>query len=353
VAVLPEAERVQREADGVPLVETRNLSKHYELHGRVLGRVRGDEREAVRAVDDVSLRIMRGDTVSLVGESGCGKSTFGRLLLQLEQPTSGEVRYEGVVFDKDGVADLPRKAQIIFQDPFSSLNPRKTVRRAIEEVLAVHRICPRNARKARVDELLERVGLSPALANRRPRQFSGGQRQRIGIARALAVGPEFIVADEPVSALDVSVQAQVLNLLVELQEQLDLTYLFISHNLGVVRHVSRRVVVMYLGKVVEEAPTAELFEKPLHPYTQALMLAVPQLDPDEVVAAPAVEGDLPNPIHPPSGCHFHPRCPFAMDVCRSEYPPLYRVSPERVVACHLYDSRAADASAADVSPGAQ
>jgi oligopeptide/dipeptide ABC transporter ATP-binding protein len=220
-------------------------------------------------------------------------------------------------------------------------------------VLAVHRICPKNARKARVDELLERVGLSPALANRRPRQFSGGQRQRIGIARALAVGPEFIVADEPVSALDVSVQAQVLNLLVELQEQLDLTYLFISHNLGVVRHVSRRVVVMYLGKVVEEAPTAELFEKPLHPYTQALMLAVPQLDPDEVVAAPAVEGDLPNPIHPPSGCHFHPRCPFAMDVCRSEYPPLYRVSPERVVACHLYDSRAADASAADVSPGAQ
>jgi peptide/nickel transport system ATP-binding protein len=321
----------------VPLVEAVGLSKRYELHGHMLGRVRREERESVRAVDDVSLRIMRGDTVGLVGESGCGKSTFGRLLLQLEPPTAGEVRYEGEVVDKDGVTALRRKAQIIFQDPFSSLNPRKTVRRAIEEVLAVHRICPREARKARVEELLERVGLSPDMAGRRPRQFSGGQRQRVGIARALAVDPEFIVADEPVSALDVSVQAQVLNLLVELQEQLDLTYLFISHNLGVVRHLSRRVVVMYLGKVVEDAPTSELFEQPLHPYTQALMQAVPQIDPDHIVEAAAVEGDLPNPIHPPSGCHFHPRCPFAMDVCRSEYPSLRRVSPRRVVACHLYE----------------
>jgi oligopeptide/dipeptide ABC transporter ATP-binding protein len=327
----------QAEAGGVPLVEARSLSKRYEVSGRLFGRLRGDEREAVRAVDDVSLRIMRGDTVGLVGESGCGKSTFGRLLLQLERPSEGEVRFEGAVVDKDGVANLRRKAQIIFQDPFSSLNPRKTVRRAIEEVLAVHHLVPREGRRARVDELLERVGLSPELADRRPRQFSGGQRQRIGIARALAVGPEFIVADEPVSALDVSVQAQVLNLLVELQEELDLTYLFIYHNLGVVRHVSRRVVVMYLGKIVEEAPTGELFAKPLHPYTQALMQAVPQLDPDEVVEAPAVEGDLPNPINPPSGCHFHPRCPFAMDVCRSDYPALRRVSPGRVVACHLYD----------------
>jgi oligopeptide/dipeptide ABC transporter ATP-binding protein len=259
--------------------------------------------------------------------------------MHLEEPTAGEIRYEGAVVDSDGIAALRRKAQIIFQDPFSSLNPRKTVRRAIEEVLAVHGLCSRGERRARVDELLERVGLSPELADRRPRQFSGGQRQRIGIARALAVGPEFIVADEPVSALDVSVQAQVLNLLVELQEQLDLTYLFISHNLGVIRHLSRRVVVMYLGKVVEESPTGELFAEPLHPYTQALMHAVPQLDPDQAVETAAVEGDLPNPIHPPSGCHFHPRCPFAMDRCRAESPELRRVAARRVVACHLYDDR--------------
>jgi oligopeptide/dipeptide ABC transporter ATP-binding protein len=293
VAVVPEPDGVRREAESVPLVETRNLSKHYELHGRVLGRLRGDERESGRAVDDVSLRIMRGDTVSLVGESGCGKSTFGRLW-STRATDLGRGAVPGRGLRQGRRREPPAQGADHLQDPFSSLNPRKTVRRAIEEVLAVHRICPKNARRARVDELLERVGLSPALANRRPRQFSGGQRQRIGIARALAVGPEFIVADEPVSALDVSVQAQVLNLLVELQEQLDLTYLFISHNLGVVRHVSRRVVVMYLGKVVEEGPTGELFEKPLHPYTQALMLAVPQLDPDEVVDAPAVEGDLPN-----------------------------------------------------------
>jgi len=325
--------------NGVPLVEARGLSKRYDLHGGLLGRLRGRERESLHAVDDVSLRIMRGETVGLVGESGCGKSTFGRLLMHLERPTAGEIRYEGVVVDDDGIEALRRKAQIIFQDPFSSLNPRKKVRSVIEEVLAVHHLCPRDERGARVDELLERVGLSPELADRRPRQFSGGQRQRIGIARALAVGPEFIVADEPVSALDVSVQAQVLNLLVELQEQLDLTYLFISHNLGVVRHLSRRVVVMYLGRVVEEAPTAELFAEPLHPYTQALIQAVPDLDPDRAVETAAVEGDLPNPIHRPGGCHFHPRCPFAMDVCRSESPQLRQVAPRRVVACHLYDDR--------------
>jgi oligopeptide/dipeptide ABC transporter ATP-binding protein len=337
--------------DDVPLVEARSLSKHYRLHGSMFGRFRGREPETLRAVDDVSLRIMRGDTIGLVGESGCGKSTFGRLLLQLERPNDGEVRYEGTVMDAAGATRIRTKAQIIFQDPFSSLNPRKSVRKAIEEVLAVHRLCPRAERKGRVDELLERVGLSPTLADRRPRQFSGGQRQRIGIARALAVGPEFIVADEPVSALDVSVQAQVLNLLVELQEQLDLTYLFISHNLAVVRHLSRRVVVMYLGKVVEEAPTAELFENPLHPYTQALMQAVPQLDPDEAVETPAVEGDLPNPIHPPSGCHFHPRCPHAMAVCRSEYPTLRQVGPHRLVACHLHD--ADDGAGGATASGAQ
>lgn len=349
---MPEQASIPMAVESVPLVETRGLSKGYELHGSILGRLRGHERETLRAVDDVSLRIMRGETVALVGESGCGKSTFGRLLLHLEKPSAGEILYDGAAVDAASVTLLRRKAQIIFQDPFSSLNPRKTVRKALEEVLAVHRLCAPRERRARVDQLLERVGLSHELADRRPRQFSGGQRQRIGIARALAVGPEFLVADEPVSALDVSVQAQVLNLLVELQEQLHLTYLFISHNLGVVRHVSNRVVVMYLGKVVEEAPTADLFEAPLHPYTQALMRAVPQLDQDEAVETVAVEGDLPNPIHPPAGCHFHPRCPAAMDLCRSEYPLLRRVTPQRVVACHLYDGEA-EATGANAEAAAQ
>jgi oligopeptide/dipeptide ABC transporter ATP-binding protein len=322
------------------IVETRNLSKEYVLHAGLLRKLRRVPRETLRAVDDVSVRILRGQTVALVGESGCGKSTFGRLLLQLEPPTSGEIRYEGLLANggNGGRSELRRKAQIIFQDPYSSLNPRKTVRATLEEVLSVHDLCPPGERRARVDELLERVGLRPEMAKRRPHQLSGGQRQRIGIARALAMGPEFIVADEPVSALDVSVQAQVLNLLLKLQEELHLTYLVISHSLGVVRHISERVVVMYLGRIVEEAPTAQLFAEPLHPYTQALLRAVPSLDPDVVTETAAVEGDLPNPIHPPTGCHFHPRCPHAMDVCRSEYPALRRAPGGRTVACHLYDN---------------
>jgi oligopeptide/dipeptide ABC transporter ATP-binding protein len=329
------------EQTGAAIVETRNLSKEYLLRGGLVRRLRRVPRETLRAVDDVSVRILRGQTVALVGESGCGKSTFGRLLLQLELPTSGEIRYEGLLANGGGGgggrSELRRKAQIIFQDPYSSLNPRKTVRATLEEVLAVHDLCPSGERRARVDELLERVGLRPEMAKRRPHQLSGGQRQRIGIARALAMGPEFIVADEPVSALDVSVQAQVLNLLLKLQEELHLTYLIISHSLGVVRHISERVVVMYLGRIVEEAPTAQLFAEPLHPYTQALLRAVPSLDPDVVTETAAVEGDLPNPIHPPTGCHFHPRCPHAMDVCRSEYPSLRRGPGGRTVACHLYD----------------
>lgn len=334
--------------DASPLVETRDLTKHYAVGGGLARRLRGKEKETLRAVDGVSLSIGRGETVGLVGESGCGKSTLGRLLLHLEQPSGGEMRYEGELVDKTTADRLRRKIQIIFQDPFSSLNPRKTVGKALEEVLSVHNLCPKESRKARVAELLDRVGLSPEMANRRPRQFSGGQRQRIGIARALAMGPEFIVADEPVSALDVSVQAQVLNLLTELQEELGLTYLLISHNLGVIRHLTRRIVVMYLGKVVEESPTGDLFEDPLHPYTQALIRAVPDIDPDRAVGAVAVEGDLPNPINPPSGCHFHTRCPFVMDVCRSRYPQLRHVAPGRLVACHLYDAQAeaSDAAAA-------
>jgi oligopeptide/dipeptide ABC transporter ATP-binding protein len=309
------------------------------LRDNPVRRVRGLSAEVLRAVDDVSLTIQRGETVGLVGESGCGKSTFGRLLLQLEEPTAGRIRYEGVVIgskDARAIAKVRRKIQIIFQDPYSSLNPRKTVRRALEEVLTVHKLCPRREREEQVNALLERVGLSPDMAGRKPHQFSGGQRQRIGIARALAVQPEFIVADEPVSALDVSIQAQVLNLMMRLQEDLALTYLFISHNLGIVRHVSQRVAVMYLGKIVELAPTAELFAEPLHPYTQALLRAVPSLDPDDTSETVAVEGDLPNPIKPPTGCHFHPRCPFAMEICRKEYPAPRDMGRNRTVACHLF-----------------
>jgi oligopeptide/dipeptide ABC transporter ATP-binding protein len=318
-----------------PLVEARGLSKHYRVGRGMFGR----GADVLRAVDDVSFALPSGTTVGLVGESGCGKSTLGRVLLALEKPTSGEVRFAGKpvdMADKRAVRRLRREIQIVFQDPYSSLNPRQTVRGALEEVLRVHELCPPGERRARVDELLERVGLDPAMGDRRPYEFSGGQRQRIVIARALAVGPRFIVADEAVSALDVSIRAQILNLLVTLQDDLDLTYLFISHDLGVVRHMSTRIVVMYLGRVVEEAATAELFEEPLHPYTQALLAAVPSVEVDEPREARGVEGDLPSPLDPPAGCHFHPRCPFAMERCRSEYPATRTTASGRTVACHLY-----------------
>jgi len=319
-----------------PLVEARGLSKHYRVGRGMLGR----GADVLRAVDDVSFALPSGTTVGLVGESGCGKSTLGRVLLALEKPTSGEVRFAGRPVDpadKRAVRRLRREIQIIFQDPYSSLNPRQTVRGALEEVLRVHELCPPGERRARVDELLERVGLDPAMGDRRPHEFSGGQRQRIVIARALAVGPRFIVADEAVSALDVSIRAQILNLLVTLQDDLDLTYLFISHDLGVVRHMSTRIVVMYLGRVVEEAATGELFDEPLHPYTQALLAAVPSVDAGESRHERGVEGDLPSPLDPPAGCHFHPRCPFAMERCRHEYPATRIRAGGRTVACHLYD----------------
>lgn len=327
------------EVGSAPLLETNSLSKHYVLHHTLVRRARGIAPEVLRAVDDVSFAVYRGETVGLVGESGCGKSTLGRLLLHLEQPTGGEIKYEGAAVASRGgqvSSRFRRKMQIIFQDPYSSLNPRKTVRSTLNEVLSVHNICPASERRDRVASLLERVGLSPDMADRRPHQFSGGQRQRIGIARALAVEPEFIVADEPVSALDVSVQAQVLNLMTRLQDDLGLTYLFISHNLGVVRHISQRVMLMYLGRIVEVSPTPRLFALPLHPYTQALMRAVPSLNPDEKTESPALEGDLPNAINPPAGCPFHTRCPHVMPVCRAEYPALRQVEPDRFVACHLY-----------------
>jgi len=326
-------------ADAAPLVETRSLTKHFPVRGGVARRLRGHRPGAIVAVEDVSLAIRRGETVGLVGESGSGKSTFGRLLLQLYRPTAGDILFEGrsvLGQSERRTRELRKRIQVIFQDPYSSLNPTMTVRQMLNEVLSVHRIVPKEIRDARVTELLERVGLAPEFAGRRPHQFSGGQRQRIGIARALAVEPEFIVADEAVSALDVSVRAQVLNLMMRLQEELGLTYLFISHDLTVMRHISEHVAVMYLGRVVELSPTETLFAEPLHPYTQALLKAAPTPKPRRKEITPAVSGDIPSPIDRPSGCHFHPRCKFVMPICRTEYPALRRVGGS-VVACHLYE----------------
>jgi oligopeptide/dipeptide ABC transporter ATP-binding protein len=333
-------------AETIPLLEARHVSKSFVLADGFVRRLRGRAPETLTAVDDVSLSVYRGETVALVGESGCGKSTFGRLLLRLYEPTTGEILHNGVnilTHDARATRELRTKIQVVFQDPYSSLNPTMPVGRAIAEVLSVHNVCPPGKRRERVGELLAMVGLSPDMAERRPHQFSGGQRQRVGIARALAVGPDFIVADEAVSALDVSVQAQVLNLMMRLQEDLGLTYLFIAHNLGVVKHISRRVAVMYLGRIVELAPTDELFEEPLHPYTQALLRAAPKPVPRRKEPTPALAGDLPNPIDRPSGCHFHPRCPHAMPICREEYPTLRAARRGRSVACHLYAEGAAQA----------
>jgi oligopeptide/dipeptide ABC transporter ATP-binding protein len=320
------------------LLETRNVSKHYSAGAGVAKALGRRPAEVLRAVDDVSLRIERGETLGLVGESGSGKSTLGRLVLQLEPPTSGDILYEGrSVLGRRAreTRELRKRIQVVFQDPYSSLNPTMTVRQTLEEVLKVHRLASKESRRERVEELLDTVGLAPGAADRKPHQFSGGQRQRVGIARALAVEPEFIVADEAVSALDVSVQAQVLNLMVKLQDELGLTYLFIAHNLAVMRHISRNVAVMYLGRIVEHSPTADLFREPLHPYTQALMKAAPAPVARRKSITPALTGDMPNPISPPSGCHFHPRCPHAMDVCRAVYPAT-RLVQGRPVACHLY-----------------
>ena len=331
-----------------PLVETRGLTKHFPLHGGMARRFRAQGANAVVAVDDVSLAIRRGETVGLVGESGSGKSTFGRLLLQLYRPTAGDILFDGTSVlgqSERRNRQLRKRIQVIFQDPYSSLNPTMSVRQMLREVLAVHRIVPSEMRDGRVAELLERVGLAPEFAGRKPHQFSGGQRQRVGIARALAVEPEFIVADEAVSALDVSVRAQVLNLLMRLQEELGLTYLFISHDLTVMRHISEHVAVMYLGRVVEYSPTETLFAEPLHPYTQALLKAAPSPKPRRKEITPAVPGDIPSPIDRPTGCHFHPRCKFAMPICRTEYPRLRRVGAASVVACHLYEGDEVEPSA--------
>jgi len=324
-------------ASGDVLLEVRHLVKHFAVGGGFFGGPAG----LVRAVDDVSFAIRRGETLGLVGESGCGKTTTGRCILQLERPTSGQVMFEGrdlSGLDLNEMRPIRRRMQVIFQDPYASLNPRMTVGQIVGEPIAVHGLIPNaRGRRERVRELLHRVGLLPQHADRYPHQLSGGQRQRVGIARALAVEPKLIVCDEPVSALDVSIQAQIINLLEDLQSQLGLTYLFIAHDLAVVRHISDRVAVMYLGKIVEVADRVELYERPLHPYTQALLAAVPIPDPqvEATRVRTVLGGEVPSPLNPPSGCVFHPRCPIAIERCRGDIPPLREITPGHWAACVL------------------
>jgi peptide/nickel transport system ATP-binding protein/oligopeptide transport system ATP-binding protein len=320
------------------LVEVSNLVKYFPVRQGVLQRV-GDW---VQAVDDVSFTIRRGETLGLVGESGCGKTTVGRAILRLIEPTRGAIKFDGVdLMSLNGRAlrAMRRSAQIIFQDPYSSLDPRKPIADSIAEGLNIHGIGTPKERFQTVLDLLGKVGLEEYHARRHPHEFSGGQRQRIGIARALAVGPKFIVADEPVSALDVSIQAQVLNLLKDLQKEFDLTYLFIAHNMGVVEHISDRVAVMYLGKIVEIAPSRELFANPLHPYTQALMSAIPVAHPRLRRPRVVLSGDVPSPLNPPSGCRFHPRCPKLMEqICPVREPSLIEVATDHWVSCWLFET---------------
>jgi oligopeptide transport system ATP-binding protein len=319
-----------------PLLRVSGLVKNFPVKGGVLRRIV----DQVHAVDRASFEIGSGETLGLVGESGCGKSTTGRCILRLIEPTAGEIWFEGrnvVEFDAGELAALRRDMQIIFQDPYASLNPRMTVGAIIGEALTIHGLAKdRRAYQQRVVELLETVGLNADHMRRYPHEFSGGQRQRIGIARALAVSPKLIVCDEPVSALDVSIQAQVINLLEDLQEQLGLTYLFIAHDLSVVEHISTRIAVMYLGRIVEIAPARALYDTPLHPYTEALLSAVPIPDPSTRRQRIRLEGDVPNPIRPPPGCHFHTRCPIRqLPLCSTETPQLRETRPGHWVACHL------------------
>ena len=321
--------------NGQPLVEIKHVKKYFPIRKGVLQR----EVARVHAVDDVSFAVQAGETLGLVGESGCGKSTLGRTIVRLLEPTAGEISFEGQRIEDFGARQLRplrRQMQMVFQDPYASLNPRKRVGTIISDPMKIHGLGDKRERKVRVEELLETVGLSPEHYNRFPHEFSGGQRQRIGIARALALRPKLIVADEPVSALDVSIQSQMLNLLEDLQNEFNLTYIFIAHDLGVVRHVSDRIAVMYLGKLVELSPAEELYTRPIMPYTEALLSAVPIPDPDLAAARERIvlEGDVPSPINPPSGCRFHPRCRYATQVCQEVEPPLVEYGNGHLAACH-------------------
>jgi oligopeptide transport system ATP-binding protein len=323
------------ESGETPLLQVRHVKKYFPIRRGVLQR----EVARVHAVDDVSFAVREGETLGLVGESGCGKSTLGRTIVRLLEPTEGQVIFQGTPIEHFGtrrMRPLRREMQMVFQDPYASLNPRKRVGTIVSDPMRIHNLGNRAEQKRRVGEILETVGLSPEHYNRFPHEFSGGQRQRIGIARALALRPKLIVADEPVSALDVSIQSQMLNLLEDLQNELKLTYVFIAHDLGVVRHVSDRIAVMYLGKIVELSPAEELYTRPIMPYTEALLSAVPIPDPDlsEKRERIVLEGDVPSPINPPSGCRFHPRCRYMTDVCKQVEPPLVDYGNGHLAACH-------------------
>lgn len=313
------------------LLEIKNLKKEFLVNGQPL-----------KAVDDVSFYIKKGETLGLVGESGCGKTTCGRTILGIYEPTSGEVYYKGERIDKLKNREkikLKKRMQIIFQDPYASLNPRMTVGDIVGEGMDIFNIYKGKERKARIEQLLRVVGLNGEHMNRFPHEFSGGQRQRIGIARALAIDPEFIVCDEPISALDVSIQAQIINLLINLQKELGLTYLFIAHDLSVVRHISDRIGVMYLGKIIEIGNSEAIYNNPQHPYTKALMSSIPVPDPDYIVEAIEMKGEIPSPLNPPSGCAFRARCQMSQDICKSEIPPLIEIEEGRFCACHLVGSK--------------
>jgi len=323
---------------GVPLLEIRDLKKYFPIRQGVFSRVAGQ----VRAVDGISFQIERGETLGLVGESGCGKSTAGRTLLRLLEPTAGQILVNGediTTVEPAKLLPYRQRMQMIYQDPYASLNPRMSAGDIVAEPLVIHRAVAARERQQQVEALFERVGLRPQLMHSYPHEFSGGQRQRVGIARALALGPDLIVGDEPVSALDVSIQAQIINLLMDLQDEFKLSYLFVAHDLGVVEHISHRVAVMYLGRIVEMTDKTSLFETPLHPYTEALLSAVP------IPKAGArrrrrviLTGDPPSPINPPSGCHFHTRCPYVMPRCRQDSPALREVMPRHWAACHLHEA---------------